>query len=73
MVGQKDGGEMSMMRVVNDIRAKVLDYYKPDALALIETWLKHRKEIVVDGYKWFGCNRHTLHIKAGDLVELGVD
>ena len=26
---------MSMMRVVNDIRAKVLDHYKPDILALV--------------------------------------
>ena len=59
---RKDGGEMSMMRVVNDIRAKVLDHYKPDILALVETWRKGR-EIVVDGYKWFGCNRHTLHRK----------
>ena len=53
-----------MMRVVNDIRAKVLDHYKPDILALVETWRKGREEIVVDGYKWFGCNRHTLHRKA---------
>ena len=59
---RKDGGEMSMMRVVNDIRAKVLDHYKPDILALVETWRKGR-EIVVNGYKWFGCNRHTLHKK----------
>ena len=55
---RRDGGEMSMMRVMNDMRAKVLDYCKPDVLALVETWLKDREEIVVDGYKWFGCNRH---------------
>ena len=61
---KKDGGEMSMIMVMNDMRAKVLDYYKPDVQALVETWLKGREEIVVDGYKWFGCNRHTLHKKA---------
>ena len=61
---RKDGGDMSMMRMVNDMREEVLDYYKPDILALVETWLKGREEIVVDGYKWFGCNRHTLHRKA---------
>ena len=61
---RKDGGEMSMMRVMDDMRAKVLDYYKPDVLALVEMWLKGTEEIVVDGYKWFGCNRHTLHRKA---------
>ena len=32
-------------------RAKVLDHYKPDILALVETWRKGREEIVVDGYK----------------------
>ena len=51
-----------MMRVMNDMRAKVLDYYKPDVLALVETRLKGREEIVVHGYKWFRCNRHTLYI-----------
>ena len=43
----KEDDEMSMMKAMNDVRAKVLDYYKPVVLALVEMWLKSREEIVV--------------------------
>ena len=49
---------------VCDMRAEVIDYYRPDVIALVETWLKGKEEIMVEGYRWFGCNRRTLHRKA---------
>ena len=33
-----------------DIRAEVIDFYRPD-LALVETWLKGDEEVVVEGNK----------------------
>ena len=35
-----------------------------DVKAEVETCLKGEEEIVVEGYRWFGCNRCTLHRKA---------
>ena len=56
---------------MHDMRAEVIDYYRPDVIALVETCLKGEEEIVVEGYRWFGCNRRTLHRKAvRGLVEL---
>ena len=52
------------MRAVHDMRAEVIDYYRPDVIALVETWLEGEEETVVEGYRWFGCNRRTLHRKA---------
>ena len=52
------------MRAVHDARAEVINFYRPDVIALVETWLKGEEEIVVEGYRWFVCNRRTLHRKA---------
>ena len=60
----KDGSSWEEMRAVHDMRAEVIDYYRPDVIALVETWLKGEEEIMVEGYRWFGCNRRTLHRKA---------
>ena len=60
----KDGSEMEEMREVHDMRAEVLHFYKPDVVALVETWLKGEEEIGVEGYWWFGRNRRSLHRKA---------
>ena len=60
----KDGSGMEQMREVHDMRAEVLDFYKPDVVALVETWLKGEEEIGVKGYRWFGRNRRRLHRKA---------
>ena len=33
----KDGCFMEQMRRIHDMRAEVLDFYRPDAMALVET------------------------------------
>ena len=60
----RGGGEMEKMREGHDMRAKVIDFYKPDVVALVETWLRGEEEIAVEGYRWFGRNRRNLHRKA---------
>ena len=55
---------MEKMREGHDMRTKVIDFYKPDVVALVETWLRGEEEIVVEGYRWFGRNRRNLHRKA---------
>ena len=60
----KDGRGMEQMRESHDMRAEVIDFYKPDMMALVETWLKGEEEIVVEGYRWFGRNRRNLHRNA---------
>ena len=45
----KDGSGMDQMREVHDMRAKVIDFYKPDVVALVETWLQGEVEIGVHG------------------------
>ena len=60
----KDGNNWEEMRAVHDVKAEVIDYYRPDVIALVETWLKGEEEIMVEGYRWFGYNRRTLHRKA---------
>ena len=54
-VTQGDGSGMVQMREVCEMRAEVIDFYKPDVAALVETGLKG-EEIVVEGYRWFGRN-----------------
>ena len=46
----KDGSGTEQMREVHDMRAEVLHFYKPDVVALVETWLKGEEEIGVEGY-----------------------
>ena len=60
----KDGNEMVQMRERHDMRAEVIDFYRPSVMALVEAWLKREEEIVVEGYRWFGRNRRSLHTKA---------
>ena len=55
---------MEQMRRIHDMRAEVLDFYRPDVMALVETWLKEDEVIDVKGYLWFGRNRRSLHRKA---------
>ena len=47
-----------------DMRAKVVDLYRPDVIAVVETWLRGEEVIEVDGYRWVGRNRRGLHRKA---------
>jgi len=59
------GGEQMERRVQeHEMRAEVIDYYKPDVLALAETWLKRDEVINVQGYKCFVHNRKQLNKKA---------
>ena len=59
-----DGGRVEQMREGHDIRAEVVDFYRLDVVALMETWLKGEEEIVLEGYQWFDRNRRKLHRKA---------
>jgi len=45
------------MRGIHNMRGEVIDFYKADVVALVQTWLKREEEIVVEGYQWFGRNR----------------
>ena len=47
----KEGSGMEQMREDHDVRAKVIDFYKPDVVALVETWLKGEEETFVHGYR----------------------
>jgi len=59
------------MRRMHDMRIEVIDIYKPDLVALVATWLKGEEEIALEGYRWSGRNRRSLHWKAvRDQVEL---
>ena len=60
----KGGRQIDQMREELDIRAEVIDFYRPDIVALVETWLKGDEEVVVEGCKWFGNNRNHQHRKA---------
>ena len=46
------------------MRAKVISFYKPDVVSLVETWLKGKEVAGSDGYHWFGHNRTSLSGKA---------
>ena len=52
------------MEDVLDMRSKVVALYRPDVIAVVETWLKGEEVIEVDGYRWVGQNRKGLHRKA---------
>ena len=39
------------MEDVLDMRAKVVDLYRPDVIAVVETWLRGEEVIEVDGYR----------------------
>ena len=61
---KKDGGGWDKMKEPLDMRARVVDIYRPDIMAVAETWLRGEEVIEVDGYRWFGRNRKGLHWKA---------
>ena len=46
------------------MKAEVLGFYRPDVMALVETWLKGDEVIDIERYLWFGRNRKSLHRKA---------
>ena len=60
----KGGWQTDQMRGDFDIRSEVIEFYKPDIMALVETWLKGDEDVVVEGYNWFGHNRKHLHRNA---------
>ncbi len=43
----KGGRQIDQMRGDLDITAEVIDFYSPDIVALVETWLKGDEEEVV--------------------------
>ena len=47
-----------------DIRAKVITFFQPDIVCLVETWLKGDVGVVFDDYEWFGHNRASVSRKA---------
>ena len=49
---------------VHDMRAEVIGFYRPDVVALVETWLKGEDEISFEGYKRFGNNKRHLNKRA---------
>ena len=51
-------------------KIEVINIYKPDVVALVETWLKGEEEIAVEGYRWLGKNGRSLHWKGSGGVEL---
>ena len=44
-----------------DMWVQVINYNRPDILALAETWLKGDEVINIQGYKFFGHNRKQLN------------
>ena len=40
---------MEQIREDHDMGAKVIDFYKPDVMALVETWLKGEEEMRICG------------------------
>ena len=59
-----DGGEVNRGVRVDDMRARVLEYYQPDVVALAETWLRGKEGVRVKGYQWYGRNRRCVSRKA---------
>ena len=51
------------MKKTLDMRARVIDFYTPDVIGVVGTWLREEEVIEVDGYRWFGRNRKGLHRK----------
>ena len=60
---KKDGSDWNRMEGVLDMRAKVVDLYRPGVIAVVETWLTGEEAIEVDGYARVGQNRKGLHRK----------
>ena len=46
------------------MRPKVNEFYNPDAVAVVESWLKGEDEVVMELYRWISHNRRRLHKNA---------
>ena len=46
------------------MRSKVIEFYKPDVVAVVESWLTGEDEVVMEGYRWIGHSRRHLHKNA---------
>ena len=42
----------------------MIEFYKPDVVAVVESWLTGEDEVVMDGYRWIRQNRRRLHKNA---------
>ena len=40
------------------------EFYNPDAVAVVESWLKGVDEVVMEGYRWIGHSRRRFHKNA---------
>ena len=60
--GDVDGGVRSVEE--RDMRANVINFYNPDVVCLVETWLKGGDVVGFEGYHWFGSNRGNLSRRA---------
>ncbi len=49
-----DGNDEVQTVKDRDMRAKVITFYKPDVVCLVETWLKGDEVTGCYGYHWFG-------------------
>ena len=53
------------------MRSKVIEFYKPDVVAVVESWLTGEDEVVMDGYRWIRHNRRHLYknaVRGSDCV-----
>ena len=46
------------------MRPKVSEFYNPDAVEVVKSWLKGEDEVVMDGYRWIRHSRRRLHKNA---------
>ena len=53
----------------HDMKAEVLGFYRPDVMALVETWLKGDEVIDIERYLWFGRNSLCIERELGVQVE----
>ena len=42
----------------------MIAFYKPDVVAVVESWLTGEDEVVMEGYRWIGHSRRRLHKNA---------
>lgn len=66
--GWAKGADLCSVRTVEnlDMRAnlKVINFFQPDVVCLVETWLKGDETVGFDGYQWFGHNWSCLNKRA---------
>ena len=61
VAGWSKGEVFSSVKSVdrNNFRAKAIDYYNPDIVCLVETWLKENKEVEFDGFRWLDAGNRS--------------